>query len=87
MTEDERVEEFIRGVEEKLVYLEDDTRTLTFMSVQLQLEILRELRRRRGEDEWPTSIRLFAPPITGPPAGGDESSIGPGFRVVPGTGG
>ena len=45
--EDQRVDSFILDVEAQLEYLQDETRSLSYLGVQLQLEILKEMRRRR----------------------------------------
>ena len=46
---DERVEEFMLDVESQLSYLKDETRSLVYIGVQLQLEVLRELRHQRQQ--------------------------------------
>ena len=50
MNEDERVEAVIVEIEQGLVYLKDETPTLLYLAVQVQLEVLRELRRQRLGD-------------------------------------
>ena len=45
--EDERVEAFIEKAEEAMTYLEDETRSLGYLQVQLLLEVLKELRTQR----------------------------------------
>ena len=47
--EDTRVQNLIREVENALVFLDDETRSLAFLSLKLQLELLKELRRQRVE--------------------------------------
>ena len=45
--DDKRVEDFLLSVEEQLVYLEDETRSLVMINVRLQIEVLKELRKQR----------------------------------------
>ena len=47
MTEDMQVERFIKNVEDQLGYLDDETRSLSFLQTTLLLEILKELRYQR----------------------------------------
>ena len=49
--EDRRVDKFIEDAETQLVFLKDETQSFAYLNVQINLELLKELRwqrRRRG---------------------------------------
>lgn len=48
MSGDERVERILHDVEGELTLLRDETPSLAYRSLQIQVEILRELRTQRG---------------------------------------